>query len=126
MSRVTAILPLSKGYTLMRKAAVVVDTGCAKTWSNSAYLNLHKLPSALVADLEKGLTSHVLHARMGLMHELKQLVHHCLQELPVVAQESGILAHNIPATTCAQCRTLQLYELGLCDNVVASSRRTAK
>ena len=126
MSRLTAILPLSKGYTLMRKADVDMDTGCAKTWSDSAYLNLHKLASALVADLEKGLTSHVLHSRMGLMHELKQLVHHCLQELPVVAQEPGILAHNIPATTCAQGRTLQLYKSDLCDSVVASSRCTAQ
>ena len=31
------------------------------------------------------------------MHELKQLVDHCLEELPVVAQEAGVLTHHIPA-----------------------------
>ena len=61
------------------------------------YLNLHELSFALVANLQESFTSHVLHPRMGLMHELKQLVHNCLQELPVVAQESGILTHHIPA-----------------------------
>ena len=38
-----------------------------------------------------------LHPRVRLVHELKQLVDHCLQELPVVAQEAGVLAHHIPA-----------------------------
>lgn len=38
-----------------------------------------------------------LHSRVGLVHELKQLVHHCLEELPVLAQELGVLAHHIPA-----------------------------
>lgn len=61
------------------------------------HLNLHKLSSALVTDLEEGLASHVLDARVSLMHELKQLVHNSLQELPVVAQKPGILPHHIPA-----------------------------
>lgn len=61
------------------------------------YLNLHKLSFALVANLQESFTSHILHPRMRLMHELKQLIHDCLQELPVVAEESGILAHHIPA-----------------------------
>ena len=61
------------------------------------HLNLHKLSSALVTDLEEGLASHVLDARVSLMHELKQLVHDSLQELPVVAQKPGILPHHIPA-----------------------------
>ena len=32
---------------------------------------------------------------MGLVHELKELVHDCLEELPVRLQESGILTDNI-------------------------------
>jgi hypothetical protein len=40
-----------------------------------------------------------LHARVCLVHELKQLVDHRLEELPVLAQELGVLAHHIPADT---------------------------
>lgn len=65
-----------------------------------AHLNLHKLSLAFVADFEEGLTRHVLDTRMSLMHELKELVHNSLQELPVIAQEAGILPHHIPA----ECR----------------------
>ncbi len=61
-----------------------------------AHLDLYKLSFALVTDLEEGLARHVLDARMSLMHELKQLVHDGLQELPVVAQKAGILADHIP------------------------------
>lgn len=32
------------------------------------------------------------------MHELKQLVDHGLEELPVGTQELGVLADNVPAT----------------------------
>jgi hypothetical protein len=38
-----------------------------------------------------------LHPRVCFVHELKQLVDHCLQKLPVVAQEAGVLTHHIPA-----------------------------
>jgi hypothetical protein len=38
------------------------------------------------------------------VHELKQLVDHCLEELPVLAQELGVLAHNIPAAGDVQVR----------------------
>lgn len=57
----------------------------AETVHNVGHLNLYKLASALVADLEKGLARHVLNTRMGLVHELKQLVHDCLQKLPMIA-----------------------------------------
>ena len=63
----------------------------------AAYLKSHKLIFALVADLEEGLASHVLDPWVCLMHELKQLVHHRLQKLPVVFEETRILADNIPA-----------------------------
>jgi hypothetical protein len=36
------------------------------------------------------------------MHELEQLVDHCLQELPVGAKELGVLANNIPAIAMQQ------------------------
>ena len=55
-----------------------------------------KLSFALVADLQEGLAGHVLDAGLRLVHELNQLVHHRLQELPVVAQEARVLAHHIP------------------------------
>ena len=68
---------------------------CSRASAN-AHLDLHKLASALVADLEEGLTRHVLNTGVGLVHKLKELVHDSLQKLPVVAQEPGILAHHIP------------------------------
>jgi hypothetical protein len=37
-----------------------------------------------------------LHARVRLVHELEQLVDHRLEELPVRAQELGVLAHHVP------------------------------
>jgi hypothetical protein len=39
---------------------------------------------------------HVLHARVELVHELEQLVHDRLEELPVRAQEPRVLADDIP------------------------------
>ena len=62
-----------------------------------AHLDLYKLSFALVTDLEEGFTRHVLDAWVSLMHELEELVHHSLQELPMVAQKAWILAHHIPA-----------------------------
>jgi hypothetical protein len=38
------------------------------------------------------------------MHEFKQLVDNCLEELPVLAQELGVLAHNIPAAGDVQAQ----------------------
>ena len=51
-----------------------------------------------MADLEEGLTRHVLDSRMRLMHELKQLVDHSLQKLPVIAQKAWVLPDHIPAS----------------------------
>lgn len=55
--------------------------------------------AADLCDLEEGVTSHVLHAGVLLVHELEQLGHHGAQELPVLlrAEEAGVLAHHIPA-----------------------------
>ena len=63
----------------------------------AACLENDKLPLALVADLQEGLAGHVLNARVHLVHELKQLIDHCLQEFPVIPQKSRILSHHIPA-----------------------------
>lgn len=68
-------------------------------WPRAQHANLclNKLPLAFLADLQECFARHVLDAWMGLMHELEQLVDNCLQKLPVVAQESRILADHIPA-----------------------------
>lgn len=99
----------------------VDNLGCYVPKGNGGeihYLHLHELALALEADLQEGLARHVLHARVRLMHELKQLVHHSLEKLPVVAQEPGILTHNIPAlqdniATQLGCTQSGLYTLYL-------------
>ena len=67
-----------------------------------ACLRHHKFSFAFAAKLCEGFTSHVLYSRMGLMHELEKLVDNRLQELPVVSQKSGVLAHHIPAISIAK------------------------
>ena len=47
------------------------------------------MASTLLRDLDEGVTGHILHPIMGLMHELKQLVHHRLQELPMGSAVHG-------------------------------------
>ena len=70
---------------------------CWSAGSDQAHLNLHKLAFAFVADLEESLTRHVLNTGMSLMHKFKELIHHSLQELPMIAQEAWILPNHIPA-----------------------------
>ena len=48
---------------------------------------LYEVSPAFLRYLDEGVTRHVLHSIMSFMHELKQLVHHCLQELPVRSAE---------------------------------------
>mmetsp|Transcript_45691 Transcript_45691/g.133032 ORF Transcript_45691/g.133032 Transcript_45691/m.133032 type:complete len:544 (-) Transcript_45691:1018-2649(-) len=50
---------------------------------------------ALLANFQKGLDGHLLHARECLMHELEELEDHGLQELPMGPQEARILAHDV-------------------------------
>lgn len=57
-----------------------------------------------MADLQKRLTRHVLHPRVRLVHELKELVDHRLEKLPVVAQKAGVLPHNIPVIAAGVMR----------------------
>ena len=59
------------------------------------YLNLNKLPPALEGNLDEGVTGHVLYSLVGLVHELKQLVDHGLEEPPVRPQEPGVLSHDV-------------------------------
>ena len=63
--------------------------------NNKKYLNLNKLPPALEGNLDEGVTGHVLHSLVGLVHELKQLVDDGLEEPPVRPKEPGVLANNI-------------------------------
>ncbi len=72
-----------------------VGFGREELWAE-ADLKLDELEFALVADLEEGFAGHVLDTRVGLMHELKQLIHHRLKELPVIFEETGILANHVP------------------------------
>jgi len=54
-----------------------------------------KVPLALGGDLDKGVTRHVLHTLVKLVHKLEELVHHGLEELPVKLQKAGVLSHNV-------------------------------
>lgn len=87
-------------FLVIEQSAIYNASHLFSRASANAHLNLHKLASALVADLEEGLTRHVLNTGVGLMHKLKELVHDSLQKLPVVAQEAGILAHHVPEAAC--------------------------
>lgn len=48
-----------------------------------------------------------LHSWVCLVHELKQLVDHCLEELPMLTQELGVLPHNIPARNSMHAHRLE-------------------
>lgn len=78
---------------------------------------------ALVADLEEGLAGHVLDARVRLVHELEQLVHDRLQELPVVAQEPRILSHHIPALMPESSHSCQAH-MGKSPSKIYGSQQT--
>lgn len=58
-------------------------------------INLHEHLFCQFSDLEIRLTCHVLHTRVNLMHKLVQLIHHSLQEGPVIDQETWELPYNI-------------------------------
>lgn len=45
---------------------------------------------------------------MCFMHELKQLVYNCFQELPMGPQESWILSNNIPGG-CKQFQPINFF-----------------
>jgi len=79
----------------LRKVSHAIADATVRT-ARHAHLDLYKLPFALMTDLEEGFTCHVLDTWVSLMHEFEELVHHGLQELPMVAQETWILAHHIP------------------------------
>ena len=59
------------------------------------HLDLYKLPPALLRNLDEGVARHVLHPLVGLVHELEQFVHDCLQEAPMGAEEAWVLSHNV-------------------------------
>ena len=49
----------------------------------SLHAYLYKVPPTLLSYLDERIAGHVLYTIVSLVHELKQFVHHCLQELPV-------------------------------------------
>ena len=53
------------------------------------------MSSTLVSDFDECVACHVLHSLVSLVHELKQFVNDCAQELPVGSQESRVLAHYV-------------------------------
>ena len=59
------------------------------------HLDLYKLPPALLRNLDEGVTRHVLHSLVGLVHELEKFVHDRLQEAPVGAEKAWILSHYV-------------------------------
>ena len=50
---------------------------------SDGHTDLYEMSPALLSNLDEGVAGHVLHTIVRLVHELKQFVHHCLQELPV-------------------------------------------
>mmetsp|Transcript_65135 Transcript_65135/g.114913 ORF Transcript_65135/g.114913 Transcript_65135/m.114913 type:complete len:718 (-) Transcript_65135:1341-3494(-) len=67
------------------------------------HLRGHEFSLALLADLQKGVTRHVLHSGVVLVHKLEQFVHHSLQKLPVCAQKARILTNNVHDVTGDHC-----------------------
>ena len=55
----------------------------------------HKVPPALLRDLDERVARHVLHALMRLVHELEELVDDRLKELPVRLEEARVLADDV-------------------------------
>ena len=74
----------------LQAADDVVDEGLSVPVINS-----HEHLLCQLRDLEVGLTGHVLHTWVRLVHKLVELVHHCLQEGPVIDEEVGELADNV-------------------------------
>mmetsp|Transcript_18783 Transcript_18783/g.59888 ORF Transcript_18783/g.59888 Transcript_18783/m.59888 type:complete len:439 (-) Transcript_18783:909-2225(-) len=95
---------LEKGPLLhlrqLRRDGRQVDEDEAQEHLRLAVLHAHKLGAALLADLEEGVARHVLHARVRLVHELEQLIHHRLEELPVRDQEARVLSHDVHDVGC--------------------------
>mmetsp|Transcript_5554 Transcript_5554/g.18318 ORF Transcript_5554/g.18318 Transcript_5554/m.18318 type:complete len:446 (-) Transcript_5554:816-2153(-) len=60
-----------------------------------ANLHDHELALALDCDFQKSVARHVLHTRVGFVHELEQLIHHGFQELPVQTQKPRVLPDDV-------------------------------
>jgi hypothetical protein len=60
-----------------------------------AQLDLNEVSSALLRNFDERIARHVLNSLVSLVHELKELVDHCFEELPMCTQESRVLAYNV-------------------------------
>mmetsp|Transcript_78298 Transcript_78298/g.173487 ORF Transcript_78298/g.173487 Transcript_78298/m.173487 type:complete len:304 (-) Transcript_78298:1123-2034(-) len=60
-----------------------------------ALLHDHKLPLALLADLQESVDRHLLDAREGFVHELEEFEDHRLQKLPMGPEEARVLANDV-------------------------------
>jgi hypothetical protein len=58
-------------------------------------VHLDKLGETLFRNFKESLESHVLYARMLLMHEFEILVDDSFQETPMLLQKSGVLADDV-------------------------------
>ncbi|KAH3662578.1 hypothetical protein OGAPHI_005830 [Ogataea philodendri] len=63
----------------------------------------NKVTLALLSDLDKSVTCHILNSFVGFMHKFKQLIDNSLQELPVSFQESWVLSNNVHDVGCHNC-----------------------
>jgi len=64
-------------------------------WLGLSSLVDHKVAATFLRNLDKSVTSHVLHALMSLVHKLEEFVHNRLEEFPMSLEESGVLADDV-------------------------------
>lgn len=62
-----------------------------------AFSHLHneQLSSALLRYLDEGITSHILHSLVSLVHKLKEFGDDRFKEAPVGSQEPRVLSHDV-------------------------------
>lgn len=92
-----AIVRLHAYLELHRNCRAKINTSAIR---DSAHLRIAQLHTNtrrthLLRYLEEGVTRHILHPGMQLVHELEQLVHYSPQELPVRLQEPRVLSHHV-------------------------------
>ena len=85
-----------------------------------------EVPTTLLGDFDEGVTSHVLDTLVRFVHELEQLVHNSLEELPVRLQETGVLADNVHDVGCTDSFVvLSALHLGETEKILDNSNEEA-